>query len=170
MTVIVSQVVLEILRTPALIEVPVKPPLDEPGCVGFGTIIQRESDTVPGTFEEFCSVIKAMGPTLSRGAVEFTHMQSPGRYREWKPAWRDGGIIQATAIYSKAARDAIVYDFHRPDEVSHRYRLILPDLGVTTVTVSAFVSDVGHEIPLDEKIRITTTMKITGQPTWTWGY
>jgi hypothetical protein len=169
-TVVVSQVVLDILRTPGPIEEPVKPAMDEPACVGYGTIVQRESDSTPGTWEEFCSVIKANGPTLSKGAVEFTHMKSPGRYREWKPAWRDGGALTLTAIFSRAARDAIVYDYHRSDDTSHRYRMILPDLGVTTVTLAAFVSDVGHEIPLDEGIRISATFKISGQPVFTWGY
>ncbi|WP_147112096.1 phage tail tube protein [Tateyamaria sp. syn59] len=124
-------------------------------------IIGNDSEFLRGT-TSVGEVIEIGPPSLSRDTVDATHMKSPGRWREFIAALKDGGevtvVIQSPPASS--AFQAMIADFNNDD--AEEYTIRFPD--GSTWAINAFITGLETDPPMDDRVTSTATFKITGEP------
>ena len=135
-------------------------------AIGHGVKLQRASDASPAVFTTVGEILEINGPTFSKDAVEATHTESPGRFREFISGLRDGGEITATIALDPDSADGsshkeMVDDWKSDD--AHQYRMLFPD-GDTYWLFDALVTNLTHATPIDDRMTMETTFKISGEP------
>lgn len=127
------------------------------------------SDAIIGAGSDFKRGLVSVGevlsigpPSLSRDAVDATHMKSPNRWREFIFALKDGGevTVEIQSKPSSAAYLALVADFSNDD--AETYSIEFPD--GSNWAFSAGITGMDTSNPIDGKITTSTTFKVTGEP------
>jgi predicted secreted protein len=136
--------------------------------IGHGVRLQRASDASPAAFADIGELLEPGGPTLSRDAVEATHSQSPNRYREFISGLRDGGEVTGTFALEPGAdaednHKKLVDDFNNDNLIE--YRLLFPNAEATAWRFDGFITNIEHAEPIDDRMTVAVTFKISGQPT-----
>lgn len=135
--------------------------------VGFGVRFMRLNATT-NAYEDLGQLVEPGGPSMSRDAVDGTHARSTNRYREFIGGMRDGGEVTATLILKPGAvatddHAKLVADFNNDDPVT--YRLLFPNANATSWTLSGLITKLDHAEPIDDKMTLALSIKISGQPT-----
>ena len=63
------------------------------GVIGLRTLLKVGDGATPEVFTAIAEVKDITGPGLSREFAEFTHQQSSGGYREYKPTFKNSGDV-----------------------------------------------------------------------------
>lgn len=134
--------------------------------IGHGTRLQRTPTDSPGTVNDLGELIEIGGPELSRDAVDASHMLSPDQYREFISGMRDAGEVSFTVALvpdntQGSVHQELIDDYNTNSTV--RYRLLFPDAN-TYWEFDALLTSIPHAIPLDDRMTIGGTMKISGRP------
>jgi predicted secreted protein len=129
--------------------------------LGFGVRLVRNTTTDLG------ELIELSGPSLARDAVEASHALSTNRFREFISGLRDGGEVSATialvpATAQSSPHQELMDDFNNNSAVA--YRVIFPDAN-TYFTFSGLITALEHATPIDDRMTLAVTIKITGEPT-----
>lgn len=137
--------------------------------LGFGVQFLRGNGASPEIFTSIGELLEASPPSLSRGTVDGTHHGSPERYQEFISGLRDGGEVSIRIHYTDAAYTTLLADFNDNDSVN--YRVAGPsDAGVAGAgdkwTFTGFMTEVPVEMPLDDRMTIAATFKVSGKPTY----
>jgi hypothetical protein len=133
--------------------------------IGKGVRLQRE--TPPAVFTDLGELIEISGPDMTRAAIDASHSLSDGNYKEFIPGMKDAGEISETIalVPSAGATDPhalLVADFE--SETKQPYRLLFPD-GATYWLFNGIVTGLGHAIPIEDRMTVAITIKVTGKPT-----
>lgn len=123
------------------------------GFTGVGTVLKRGTTPI-------ADIISIGGPGMSRDTVDVTTLGSTGGYREFITGLRDGGTLTFELLFSKAGYNAMKTDFESDEPVT--YTIELPDSDNTIIGFDGLVTDFPVTIPLDDKVSISVTVKITG--------
>lgn len=128
--------------------------------IGHNTLFQRDPGT--GTYATLAEVTSVTPPNLQRDTIDATHMLSTERYREFIAGLRDGGecSIEMNFVPGGSAMTFLLADFASNSAVP--YKIVFPNSQAWTF--DAFVTDIGPEAPLDDKMVNSITFKITGKP------
>ncbi len=128
--------------------------------IGHNTLFKRNDGA--GAYTTLAEVTGVTPPNLSRDTVDATHMESPERYREFISGLRDGDevSIEMNFVPGGAAMTALLADFHNDAAVG--YKIVFPN--AVEWTFSAFITSFNPEAPLDDKMTLAPTFKITGKP------
>jgi len=126
---------------------------------GVGTIFQRYDDTLG--WEHLAEITSISGPTMTRDFIDVTSLDSTGGFREFITGFRDGGTVSLTMNFTRDTYDRMLADFE--DDDPHYYEIILPDVDETTVEFCGFVTELPLEIPTDDKITASVTIKVSGK-------
>ena len=131
--------------------------------IGYSTTFAYDSGG--GTYVNLGEVTAVSPPTLTRETVDATHMGSTSGFREHISGMRDGGEASVTMNYvpSGASYDALKANLLSDAAVN--YKITFPD-GTNTVIFAAFITELGAEIPMADKMALTAKFKVTGVPTW----
>jgi len=132
-----------------------------PDVHGHGTTL-----TVGGT--AVGSVLSITGPNKTRQTVDVTSFDSPNRTREHAALrYADSGeaaielkYVASTATSSPAKILNAVY------EASSNVAFVFTMSDAKTCTVSGHITALGHEIPLDDKVTQSVSVKFTGAQVW----
>jgi len=116
------------------------------------------SGSVTGAFGEIMSISL---PDQKRDDIDITTMDSTEMWREFMPGLRDAGALNMTVLYEKTNYNKVQTAFTADAET---WTITLPD--GSTFASSGYINANGGEIPLDEKIQQTVTMKLSGKPTF----
>lgn len=132
--------------------------------IGFGCILQRDDGGSPTTYSDIGEVIDPGSLNMSRDTVDATHTQSGGRYREFISALRDAGEFTTTIalVPGGTAHANLISDFENDTAVA--YRFAFNDTPQTRWYFNAFVTSLAETAPLDDRMTVAVTLKITGQP------
>ena len=138
--------------------------------IGHGALFERETD-VPGTYESVGEVFEITPPNMTRDAVDATHMQTENFYREFIPGLKDGGEVSFTAalLPDGAVQQRLKEDFDAP--TVRNYRIKLPDQDQQPqeyVTFAGIVTGYNPTAPLEDKMTLAFTVKVSGKPVWAW--
>lgn len=134
--------------------------------LGKGVRLQRGTGNSPEAAEDIGEILEISGPSFARDAVETTHSQSPGGYREFISGLRDGGEISATIALVPSGTDGdphkeIFDDYKNASRVT--YRMLFPD-AVTYFLFDGLVTSLDHATPIDDRMTLAVTIKISGEP------
>jgi predicted secreted protein len=127
---------------------------------GVGTLFRRWSGTAWVNIAEVNSI---SGPSMTRETIDVTSLDSTGGYREFIAGFRDAGTLQLTMNFTRSTYDTMKDDFE--DDSAQNYEIVLPDDENTTLEFAGLVTECPIEIPTDDKVTSTVTIKITGQVT-----
>jgi len=128
---------------------------------GVGTQFRRWDSTLSAPkFVKLAEISSISGPSKTRDTIEVTSLDSVGGYREFITGFRDAGTISLTMNFTRSAFDTMNDDFE--DDDPKNYEIVLPDDENTSMEFEALVTEVPLEIPADDKISLSVTLKITG--------
>jgi predicted secreted protein len=103
------------------------------------------------------------GPSMTRDFIDVTSLDSEDGYREFITGFRDAGTISLNMNFTEDSYAVIKLDFESP--VAQTYSVILGNLENTTFTFQGLVTECPLTIPVDDKISVDVTIKITGKVT-----
>lgn len=127
---------------------------------GLGTLFRRW-DAGGGKWEDLAEVSNISGPSMTRDFIDVTSFDSTGGYREFIAGFRDGGTVNFTMNFRRDSYDLMKDDFE--DDEPKNYEILLPDDDETSFEFSGLVTELPLEIPTDDKVTATITIKINGK-------
>jgi predicted secreted protein len=131
--------------------------------IGFGTLFKKR--TAPNTYTTLAEVVEFNPPETKRDSVEFTHMTSPDRWREFKPGLKDAGEITLTYnLIPGAADDDVIADAFDTDG-NENWQVEYPN--GATLDVTGFFTAHKRATPMETKMTGSATFKISGKPALT---
>lgn len=128
---------------------------------GVGTTFKRSDMQSAPTFTAIAEVNSIDGPTKTRETIDVTSLDSTGGYREFIASFRDAGEVTLEMNFTRDGYVDMNADFESDTAVD--YKITLPDSGATELDFTAFVTNISQAIPLDDKVTMSVTLKITGQ-------
>lgn len=126
--------------------------------IGNGTTLEVDDG---GGYDLIAEVFDLNFPSKEVDEVEVTHYTSPDDYREFIGGFFDGAEVNISINYVKTTVDALADLVAIPVT----WRITLPDL--STWVFGGHIKTLGGEIPNNDKVTTTVTVKITGAPVFT---
>jgi predicted secreted protein len=123
------------------------------------------------SWERIAEVTNISGPAMSRETIDVTSLDSTDGYREFIGSFRDAGTVALTMNFTRAGLDLMKADFE--DDTPQSYEIVIPDAkksggsadptGYTSIEFVGLVQEMPLTIPVDDKISMDVTIKITGR-------
>lgn len=137
--------------------------------LGFGLQLKRGDGASPEVFTAIAEVFAANLPSLSRAALDATSHDSADAFREFVGGLAEGGEISVEAHYLPANAThgfstGLGSDFN--DKTVRNFKMVLPN-SLGTWAFSALVTKYNPTSPVDGKMTLSVTLKISGKPTFT---
>lgn len=137
--------------------------------IGLGTVLQYGDGESPEEFTPVAEVVNITGPSMSRELPDATHMASPGGYREFLGGLKDGGQVacQCNHLPNNATQDALtgVLSFFNSGVIK-TWQLVFPTSPAVTWEFQAVLENFEPETPIDDKMGMSFTLKVSGQPSF----
>lgn len=131
--------------------------------IGYGTTLELALATTPSVRQFIAEAKKHTPPGFSANFVDVTHMHSPSRMREFVPGLGDAGSSSHEMNHvAGSTTDAFLRSARAKPLVAW---LTLPN-GRQIIYACAIEEDSG-EVPLDDAMTSTLSLKVSGQPTVT---
>lgn len=133
--------------------------------IGYGTLFQTGADTSPETWTTLAQVNAITPPGISRDAIDVSHEQSPGEYREFIAGMKDAGEVSLELNFkgNSAGYQALLAEVALTGSSAVKPRRIL-FRDTSYLEFDAFVTGLEPDAPLDDKMSLAVTFKVTGQP------
>lgn len=148
---------------------------DSDAHIGFGALLQKGDGASPENFISIMGVKSITGPQIKRDTIDVTDMQSPSGWREFIGGLVDAGEITFDANF--LPRDAtqnqeangFMAEFDKSSCDSRgNWRITLPECEGDAEGYFEFagiVSGQQIEMPLDDLMSFSGTIKVSGRPT-----
>lgn len=136
--------------------------------IGWGGKVLLSTDDTEGNLTELAEVVSATFPTDETDEVDATHLQSPGRRKEFISGLIDGGECTVTMNYDPGSATDLLLTAAKSTGDTRKVRFEIPDntgTGVIdwNITTSCFVKKYAPDtMTTGEKITATATLRITG--------
>jgi len=125
---------------------------------GVGTSLYRNDPATGwGTISEVNNI---SGPTMTRDFIDVTSLDSIEGYREFITGFRDAGEVTFDMNMTNANYDQLVVDFE--SNTKREYKIVLPDDDESTLSFSGLVTGIPLNIPMDDKVTVSVTIKLSG--------
>ena len=140
------------------------------GVIGLGTLLKIGDGEVSESFTAIAEVKDITGPGLSREFAEFTHQQSAGGYREYKPTFKMSGDMTFKCNFlpddttQGFATTGLLKDYE--DGTLRNFELLFPDPGSTKAAFAAYVANIQPTAPIASALELNVTLRITGPVNW----
>lgn len=140
------------------------------GVIGLGTLLKIGDGETPENFSAVAEVKDITGPGLTREFAEFTHQQSVGGYREYKPTFKNSGDVTFKCNFlpddttQGFATEGLLKDYD--DGTLRNFQLEFPDVGATKASFAAYVANLQPTAPVGAALELNVTLRITGPVTW----
>lgn len=131
--------------------------------IGYGADFQRSDDgTSGGTFATVGQIIDLTPPSISRDAVETTHMASTERWREFIGGLKDAGEASIEINFDPGDATAASFLTDINTNTAGYYKIVFPD--TTSWGFAAIATGFEPGAPIDDRMTATFTVKLTGKP------
>lgn len=134
--------------------------------IGHGSTFERSSDgTVGGVFAAVLAEVTSITPPkISRDTIDMTHMGSTQRWRDFVGGLKDGGEVTIEGNFEpdNANVAAALSDINT--NTAGYYKITFPD--GTAWGFAAFATGYEPGVPVDDKMTISLSYKLTGKPTF----
>ena len=134
------------------------------GRDAFGTQFKRDT-TGAGAFATIASVSDISGPERSREEIEVTAHDSPDQYKEYVKGLKEAGEVTITLNYDPGQSTHKDLDADFEETAPRDYQLVvLPgDVDQLTVQFSGIITGLSEAYPVDDKMEMEVTIRITGK-------
>jgi predicted secreted protein len=132
--------------------------------LGYGSVFEIVSDSSPDLFVALAEVKSITPPSIDVDQVEVTHMQSPNRYREFISGLLDGGeaSFEMNFVPGSTSDDRLFELLNLPTGVSRRRACRISYPNGVTWSFDAEVTGYEPDVPFDDAMVATVTLKVTG--------
>lgn len=145
---------------------------DTKARIGYGSKVYLEASPFGAAVAPLVAAMVKVGevvelspPNRTKNTVDATHMESEAAYMEFISALKDGGEV--TVTYNRDPTDLGQVAADAGFEYSGKVWLFI-DLPFATPlrwTIRGPITGVEDEVPLDDKMQGSFTMKVSGKPT-----
>jgi len=137
---------------------------DSGALLGYGSVFQIVSDSSPDLYVELAEIKSITPPSVDVDTVEVTHMQSPNRYREYISGLQDGGeaSFEMNFIPGSTSDDRLFELLNLGVGVSRRRACRISYPNGVTWSFNAEVTGYEPDVPFDDAMTATVTLKVTG--------
>lgn len=138
---------------------------------GYGAKLQMSDMAETATFTAVAEVESLSGPSLSADEIDVTTHDSTDGYREFIQGLKDAGELTVEGNFiptedtHKESGDPSLLDAYNSGVLTD-FKLVFPDTNATEWAFSAIVSGFEVDIPVDEKMTFSCTLKLSGKPTF----
>ncbi len=135
----------------------------------FGTLLKiGDAATPTENFTAVAEVVNITGPNLSMDPIEVTHQGSAGGWKEFIGGLLDGGEVTCDINYiptetTQNATAGLINDME--NKTVRNFKLVFSDIGNSTWAFPALVTGFEPSAPVEDKLAVTVTLKVSGQPT-----
>lgn len=131
--------------------------------IGLGT--EFWLDNALGALTQLGEILSVTTPQSTVEEVEATHMGSPNRRREFISGLIDDGEGSFEMNYVPSSATDVLIRAALNDGVARDYKIVIPD-GATgwEITGSCIVRGYERNIPIDDRMTATLTVRFTGSP------
>ncbi len=139
--------------------------------IGHGTLLKRGDGGGPEVFTTVAEVLSISGPTISRDAVDVTTMDSPNEWREFIGGLKDGGEVTFDVVYDpvdptiEPVAGLLSELALASGSAVTNWELVFPDPAATVWTFPAILTGVEPAEAIEDKVMLSVTLKISGEPT-----
>ena len=116
--------------------------------------------TPPGTYVKLALVASITPPSMTRDAVETTHLESANMWKEFQSGLKDAGEASLTLNFVPSATDALFTAFNAD---TGKYQITYPN-GVRMRFDGFFTAYTPPELIPGGLMQVTATIKATGAP------
>lgn len=125
----------------------------------YGATLTRNGNTI-------AEVKSISGPKVSLSTVDVTHLNSDNKYREYIGGLLDSGEVTFDCNFYPGDSNGQAYLYTDMEaRTLQTFVLTLPTAMATTYTFTALVTGIDLDIPEDDKVGISVTLKISGKAT-----
>ena len=114
-------------------------------------------------WETIAEIISIDGPGLSRTMINVTNLSSAEGWAEFIGGIKDGGLIKLEMIFTQHTYSVMKVDFL--NKSPQTYRVILPDVLLSTINFDGLVKDLPINISYEGAVKCSVGIKITGMVT-----
>ena len=138
---------------------------------GYGAKLQISDMAETATFSDVAEIEGLSGPSLSADEIDVTTHDTTDGYREFIQGLKDAGELSVEANFiptedtHKESADASLLAAYNSGEKTD-FKLVFPDANSTEWAFSAIVTGFEVDIPVDEKMTFSCTLKLSGKPTF----
>lgn len=128
--------------------------------IGFGSLLKV---SIAGVYTTIGEQHDVTPPGVSVDSIDATHEESSGSFREFIPGLKDGGEVSFELHYvPTGTAEEQLYTMLGTTQLC---RSVFPSGAYASY--SAFITSMEPETPIDDKMVMSVTLKVTGQPTRT---
>lgn len=128
-----------------------------------GCSLQLSDGASPEVYSDIANVTSFQGPTGSRQVIDATTLASTGKEKD--VGLPDFG--QVTFDFNFAASDTVLVDVwdNFIAGTLHNWKILLSDSPRTTFSFAAYVLNFSYTVNMDDIVRGSVTLEISGTPT-----
>ena len=131
-----------------------------------GTLIKLGDGASPEVFTTIAEVTNIGGPEIEQDSLDVSHHGVD--YKQFVGGLKDGGEVALELNYLPAdgthnAATGLLKDLN--DGVLRTFQLVFTDTSLTTWVFSALVTRFAPGAPVDGKLGLSVTLKVSGTPT-----
>ncbi len=131
---------------------------------GVGTTFGRGDGTSAETFTDIAEINSISGPNMTRDTIDTTALDTAGGYRTFITSFRDAGEVVLAMNFTVVGYGLMKADFEAAATVN--YKITLGNTAASTLDFAALVTNLGTGVPLDDKVSIDVTLKVSGAVTF----
>jgi hypothetical protein len=133
---------------------------------GYGASFERGDGGSPESFAAISEVVSITPPAPEEEQIDASHLKSPDAYREFISGLTDPGECTFEMNFIPGGASFPLLRADRDAKVKRNYRIVFPDTPNSIVTFAAKVTTIAPEVPLDDKMSASVTLKVSGKPVW----
>jgi len=148
---------------------------DSDARTGFGAFLQKGDGQSSENFITMLGVTSMAGPSITRDTHDVTAMTSPGGWREFIGGLKDGGEVTFDAnwlprdVTQSQDEGGFMAEFDKDScESRGNWRILVPACpgeDEVILTFAGIVTGQNIQIPMDDKMSFSGTIKVSGRPT-----
>jgi len=132
--------------------------------IGYATTLELENADSPGDYTQLGEVTNVTPPSDTIDQIDATHMQSPGRRREFISGLIDGGEGSFDLNYVPGSTTDDLINAWISSGDTRNLKITYPNH--VTETFPAIPTGYTRNVPVDDKMSSTLTAKKAGDTTW----
>lgn len=130
----------------------------------YGTLLKKGAGTSPETYTTVAEVTNLSGPSLKMDTLEVTHHGSADGYKDFVGGLIDGGEIKVEANFlpGDSSHSGLITDMNA--RTLRAWQIVFPTSPAKTFSFSGLVQSLEPAAPVDGKLALSLTIKVSGKP------
>lgn len=129
-----------------------------------GMTVGRGDGASPETYSDILGITSVQGPDGSAAEIDITALESTGK--EFNMGLKDEGSVSLEIIFNPDDSEHTGLRTDRDNATLRSFRITFTNSPATTATFNAYVTNYSVSGQIDEVVRLSVTLRISGSVTW----